>query len=383
MKIIVAPNAFKSSLTALEAAQCISVGIRAVFPDAEIVSIPVADGGDGTAEVLVSGTGGYFVEVPGVIDPMGQVRRSRFGVLGDGQTAVIEMADASGLRLIPRNQLNPMIATSYGTGQLIAASLDQGFRRIMIGLGGSATVEGGAGMLQALGVGLLDSDGQPIAWGGNGLKTLATVTLDRVDERLQGTEIIVASDVENPLVGPTGAAAVFGPQKGATPEMIPVLDSALANLAAVVERTNGQSLADLPRGGAAGGLAAALKGVLNARLESGIDLVLETINLEGALAGAGLVITGEGKIDSQTIYGKGPIGVARLAKKHGIRVIALAGSISADVDVVFQYGIDGLMVIVNGPQGLDEAMKHAASLLTDATSRALQLMQIGWELKRG
>lgn len=376
MKIIVAPNAFKGSLTAQDAARHITVGIHAVFPDAEIVQLPIADGGDGTLETIIEASGGTYVDVE-VLNPLAQPITAQLGILPDGTTAIIEMAAASGLRLIPTDQLNPMKATSFGTGQLIRAALDHGCTRIIIGVGGSATVDGGIGMAQALGIGLLDGQGDPVAYGGDGLGQITRIDLTGLDPRIANVEIVVASDVENPLVGPAGAAAVFGPQKGATPDMVTLLDQYLAHYGDIIRRDAGVDVLSLPSMGAAGGITAALVAFLNARIESGADVILDLMDINRHLQGADLVITGEGRLDSQTIYGKAPIVVAKRAQRHGVPVIALAGGLSDDVDVVYQHGIDALMPIVTRPMALDEAMRSAGLLVQSTTERALRLVKVG------
>jgi len=381
MKILIAPNAFKGSLTAVAAAQAIADGARRIFPDAELVQLPIADGGDGTLDTIMATAGGEVISVP-VMDPLGEIIEARFGLLPDG-TAVVEMAEASGIRLISQEDLNPMRTTTFGTGQLILAALDQGARRIIIGVGGSATVDGGAGMALALGVSLVDALGDPIPFGAQGVLALDRInvsTLDaRLDARIAQTEIIVACDVANPLIGPEGASRVFGPQKGADPAMVETLDAALERYAAIILRDTGQAVARLPGSGAAGGLAAGLATFLNARLESGADVVLDTLDVDAKLKNVDLVITGEGAIDAQTVYGKAPIGMAERANARGIPVIALAGSIADDAHVVYEHGVTALMATENRPMSLDDALKNAAALLQDASERALRLFKAGLE----
>jgi len=375
MKIILAPNAYKGSLTAVEAAQAMQRGVERVFTDADCIQLPIADGGDGTLETLVSATGGDYVAVR-VRGPLGDNINSRYGLLPDG-TAVIEMAEASGLRLLQPDQYNPMQTTTYGTGQLIKSALDQGTSKIIIGVGGSATVDGGIGMAQALGAALLDDHGATIHYGGHGLRQLAQIDAHNLHPRIAETEFIIASDVTNPLTGPDGAAAVFGPQKGATPEMVSQLDAALSRYSHLIERDLGKSVANLPGSGAAGGLASGLIAFLDAKLVSGADAVLDALHADTHLSDADLVITGEGQIDGQTVYGKAPIGVARRAKQFGIPVIAIGGNIGTDADVVYQHGIDALLSLTSGPITLEQAMQNAAHLLEQATAQALRLVKIG------
>jgi glycerate 2-kinase len=380
MKIVIAPNAFKGSLTAAEVAASISAGVKRVFPNAEIDLLPIADGGDGTLDLVLSAAGSQRVEME-VRGPLGTPVRAAYGLLPGEGTAVIEMAAASGLRLLSPAECDPLRATTYGTGQLMKAALDRGCTRIIIGVGGSATVDGGCGMAQALGVRLLDADGQDIPPGGAGLQRLARVDLSGRHERIDQAEIVVACDVDNPLVGPQGAAPIFGPQKGADAEMVAVLAQALERFAEIVARDTGKHVAELPGAGAAGGLAAGLVAFAGARLESGTDTLLALMDMERHIHAADLVITGEGQIDGQTAYGKAPIGVARLAQRHGVPVIGLAGGLGDDASAVYDHGIDALAATVPGPITLDEAMSNAARLIEDAAERALQLVRIGQRLR--
>ncbi|MCD6507748.1 glycerate kinase [Candidatus Poribacteria bacterium] len=381
MRIVIAPDSFKGSLTALEAANAIEEGLKRVFPKAEIVKVPMADGGEGTVQSLVDATGGRIVKKV-VTGPLGDKVEAQFGILGDGRTAVIEMASASGLPLVPPDKRNPMVTTTYGTGELIKAALDMGCRRFIIGIGGSATNDGGGGMAQALGVKLLDKDGNDIPFGGGGLLKLDRIDISTLDPRIAESEIVVACDVDNPLTGPRGAARVYSPQKGATPEMVEILDKALERFAEAVKRDLGRDIKDVPGAGAAGGLGAGLMAFLNAKLQLGVDIVIEATGLEEKVKGADLVITGEGGIDSQTVYGKTPIGVAKVAKKFGIPVLAVAGGISDDASVVYEHGIDGLMSIIPRPITLDEAMAQGPKLLSDAAERIARLLVVGSKLPR-
>jgi glycerate kinase len=377
MKILIAPNAFKGSLTAVAATQAIADGVRRVFPHAKLVQLPIADGGDGTLDTIMATAGGEIISVP-VMDPLGEGIDARFGLLPDG-TAVVEMAEASGIRLISREQLNPMRTTTFGTGQLILAALDQGARRIIVGVGGSATIDGGAGMALALGVSLVDGLGDPIPFGAQGVLALDRISMSTRDTRIAQTEIIVACDVTNPLIGLEGATRVFGPQKGADAAMVETLDAALERYASIIRRDTGQEVARLPGSGAAGGLAAGLVAFLDARLESGADVVLDTLNADVHLADTALVITGEGAIDTQTVYGKAPIGIAKRAHARGIPVIALTGFIADNALAVYEHGITALMATENRPMSLDDALSNAAALLQDASERALRLFKAGLE----
>jgi len=371
MKIVVAPDSFKGSLTAVEVADAIEQGIREIFPEAEIVKIPMADGGDGTVQCLVTATGGKILKEK-VTGPLGDEVLASYGILGDKKTAVIEMAEASGLTLVPENKRNPLITTTYGTGQLIKAALDQGCRKMIVGIGGSATNDGGAGMVQALGVKLLDKDEEELGFGGGELKKVFRIDTKYLDNRLSETKVLVASDVSNPLCGPKGASWIYGPQKGATPEVIEELDESLAHFAEIVKRDLNKDVKDIPGAGAAGGLGASLMAFLDAELRPGIDIVIEIVKLERAIKGADLVITGEGKIDSQTIYGKAPIGVAKIAQKYNIPVIAVAAIIGDDADIVHQYGINTLIKISEPPMSLAEPKSKKIGLIKRSVKQFLE-----------
>jgi glycerate kinase len=376
MKIVIAPDSFKESLSALEVANAVEKGFREVFPEAEYVKVPMADGGEGTVQSLVDATGGRIVETE-VTGPLGERVSAFFGMLGDGKTAAIEMAAASGLHLVPREKRNPLVTTTRGTGELILAALDEGAEHIIIGIGGSATNDGGAGMIQALGGRLLDRYGQEIGPGGGSLSELADVDLSGLDERLKRVKIEVACDVDNPLTGPKGASAIFGPQKGASPEMVAVLDQNLQHYATVIERVLGKQVKDIPGAGAAGGLGAGLLAFLNAELKRGVDIILETVKFAEKIQGAALVITGEGRIDGQTIFGKTPVGVAKTAKRYGIPVIAIAGSVSDDSDVVLNHGIEALYSIVPGIISLEKAIENAEYYIKKVARNIAAACKIG------
>jgi len=371
MKIVVAPDSFKGSLTAVEVSDAIEQGVREIFPEAEIVKIPMADGGDGTVQCLVNATGGEILREK-VTGPLGDEVRASYGILGDKKTAVIEMAEASGLTLVPEDKRNPLITTTYGTGQLIKAALDRGCRKMIIGIGGSATNDGGAGMVQALGAKLLDKDGEEVGFGGGELKKVFRIDTKYLDNRLSETKVIVASDVSNPLCGPKGASWIYGPQKGATPEIIEELDESLAHFAEIIKRDLNKDVKDIPGAGAAGGLGASLMAFLDTELKPGIEIIIEIVKLEQAIKDANLVITGEGKIDSQTIYGKAPIGVAKIAKKYNIPVIAIAAIISDDADIVYQYGINTLIKISEPPMSLAEPKSKKVWLIKKSIKQFLE-----------
>ncbi len=380
VRIVVAPDAFKGSLTAAAAAEAMARGVRQAFPEAEVVTAPMADGGEGTVDALVAGTGGRIVTRM-VTGPLGEPVQARFGLLGDGRTAAIEMAEASGLLRVPPERRDPRITTTYGTGELIRAALDLGVSRILIGIGGSATNDGGAGMVQALGGKLLKADGSPIGFGGAALLELDRIDLSDLDPRLAAVELLVACDVDNPLTGPRGASAVYGPQKGATPEMVALLDRALGRLAEVMRRDLGWDVENVPGAGAAGGLGAGLMGFLQASLRPGIEVVMEAARLADVLRGASLVLTGEGKTDGQTLAGKVPLGVARLAAGHGVPAIVISGAVAPDADALLDQNIAALISIANGPMSLEEAMAEAGGLLERATAHALRLLKVGMRLR--
>ncbi|NWA19480.1 glycerate kinase [Serratia liquefaciens] len=366
-KVVIAPDSFKESLSALEVAEAIERGFRQIFPQVQYVKLPMADGGEGTVDSMVAATGGEIVRVT-VTGPLGQPVQAFYGLLGEGETAVIEMAAASGLHLAPKAQRDPRMTTSYGTGELILAALERGVKTIILGIGGSATNDGGAGMMQALGARLLDDNRQALPPGGAALAQLAYIDLSGVDPRLQQVSITAACDVDNPLCGANGASAVFGPQKGATPEMVTQLDAALRHYGTLLEQATGREVINAPGAGAAGGMGAALLGMLNAQLRPGIEIVIETLQLEEALRDADLVITGEGRLDSQSIHGKTPIGVARVAKRFGLPVIGIAGSLSKDYQVVHQHGIDAAFSVLDRVVSLEEALAEAADNL-EVTAR--------------
>ncbi|MEA2088030.1 MAG: glycerate kinase [Candidatus Caldatribacteriota bacterium] len=380
MKIVVAPDSFKGSLTAVEVSDAIEQGVREIFPEAEIIKIPMADGGDGTVQCLVNATGGEILREK-VTGPLGDEVLASYGILGNKKTAVIEMAEASGLTLVPEDKRNPLITTTYGTGQLIKAALDQGCRKMIIGIGGSATNDGGAGMVQALGVKLLDREGKEIGFGGGELKKINRIDISNLDNRLSQTGVLIASDVSNPLCGPKGASRIYGPQKGATPEVIEELDESLAYFAEIIKRDLNKDIKDMPGSGAAGGLGASLIAFLDAELRPGIEIMIEIVKLEQAIKDADLVITGEGKIDSQTIYGKAPIGVAKIAKKYNIPVIAVAAIIGEDAKIVHKYGITTLIGVTAQPMKLEESVPNKVALIKNSIKQSMMAMKTGKELK--
>jgi len=355
LKIVIAPDSFKGSLTALEVCEAAARGIEAIDPEIEVVEVPMADGGEGTVQSLVDATGGSLI-TERVTGPLGEPVDAIYGLLGDDESAVIEMAAASGLPLVPDEQRDPLKTTTYGTGELIAAALDEGRRKLIVGIGGSATTDAGAGMAQALGVRLLDEDGEQIGYGGAELARLSTIEMSGADPRLQDAEIRVACDVDNPLYGERGAAHVYGPQKGASPEDVEVLDENLRHFADVVQRDLGLDVRDIPGAGAAGGLGAGLVAFCGASLEPGIEIVIDAADLPSAMKGADLCITGEGAVDASTAYGKTPAGVTSVAVREGVPVIAIAGGVAFDAVSLHDRGFDALASILNRPMSLAEAM---------------------------
>lgn len=373
-KIIVAPGAFKHSLTASAAAQAIAAGLRRSSLNAELHVLPIADGGNGTLDAFLA-AGGQRIIVT-VEDPIGRPVQAPFGMLPDGKTAVIEMALASGLELLDSWQLNPLRTSTYGTGQLMQAALARGAEQVIIGVGGSATVDGGAGCLQALGVSLLDAYGVEVPRGGGSLDRVFLIDTRKLDPRWRNIEVLIASDVTNPALGPQGAAAVFGPQKGATPEQVALLERNLSHFFRVVHDQLGVDVRDTPGGGAAGALSAALMAFLGGRIESGVDLILKHSGFADLLDGADLVVTGEGRMDGQTIHGKGPIGVAQAARQRGVPTVALVGSLDLDDAALHRAGVQAALPIVTGPMPLERALDDAAALLERAALRLGYLLQI-------
>lgn len=374
MHIVVAPDSYKGSVSAMGVAEAMERGIHKVFPEATVSKIPIADGGEGTVEAMVSATGGE-IRTSEVTGPLGERVVSHWGILGDGQTAVIEMAAASGLPLVPKDKLSPRTATTFGTGELIRAALAAGLRKIIIGIGGSATNDGGAGMARALGIRFLAADGAEIPEGGAALAQLATIDLSGVDPRLVQTELIVACDVDNPLCGPRGASAVFGPQKGASPLVVTELDSALAHFAEIAREATGRDVANVPGAGAAGGLGAGLMFFTPAKLRPGVEIVLEAVGFENAVKNARFVITGEGRTDFQTAFGKAPVGVAKVAKAFGAPVFCLSGGLGHGADDVLNQGIDAVMSICDRPLSLEECMRDGAALIEAGAERLCRIVR--------
>jgi len=376
MKIVIAPDSFKECASAHEVAAAIAEGVHRAVPDAELALVPMADGGEGTVEAVVAATGGRRVECE-VTGPLGDRVAAKYGIAGDGGTAVIEMAAASGLALVPRDRRDPRVTTTCGTGELMCDALDHGVSRIVIGIGGSATNDAGAGMAQALGFSLRDDNGEELGPGGAALARLAVVDGRRRHPGLAACAALVACDVDNPLCGPRGASHIYGPQKGADTDAVHELDAALRHFAEVVERHLGTSVLELPGAGAAGGLGAGLVAFAGARLVSGVEMIAEICGLDAAVDGADLVITGEGTLDGQTVFGKTPVGVARVARRRSVPVIALAGSLGEGYRDVYGEGIDAAFSICPRPLGLTEAMAHVRVLLCDTAEAAVRAWAIG------
>ncbi|WP_009052495.1 glycerate kinase [Thermoanaerobacter sp. X514] len=373
MKILIAPDKFKESLSALKVADSIEKGILKVFPKAVIVKVPMADGGEGTVESLVDATGGKIIKT-NVKDPLFRDIESFYGILGDGKTAVIEMAAASGLYLLKDYERNPMITTTYGTGQLIKDALDKGCRKFIIAIGGSATNDGGTGMATALGVKFYDKDGREIGLGGGELSKIYSIDTSNLDERLKECEFIVACDVANPLIGENGASRVYAPQKGATKEMVEVLDKNLEHYGKLLEKYFNKKIIDVPGSGAAGGLGAGLMAFLNAQLKSGIEIIIETLKLEEKIKEADIVISGEGKIDFQTAFGKTISGIAKLCKKHNKPLIVIAGTVE-DIEKLYEIGVSSVFSTMEKPMFLEDAIKNAPTLVEKSAERIFRLIK--------
>jgi glycerate kinase len=375
MKVVISPDSFKGSLSARQLCSVIKKGVHHVFPEANVMEVPLADGGEGTMESMVYATKGQIYETD-VCGPLGQKVRASYGVLGDNRTAVIEVAQASGLTLIPDDQKNPLIASSYGTGELIGQALDAGYRRFIIGLGGSATNDGGAGILKALGMRFYDRMGNPLPEGGSHLSKLAYIDDSQFNPCLKEADFLIASDVTNPLCGSNGASVVFGPQKGATAEMVQQLDQSLTHYADIVEKMIGMRIRHLPGTGAAGGIGAAFLGFFNATLNPGISLVMEAIRFEDLIKDADLVITGEGKLDSQTLYGKVIAGVSQVTSKYNIPVVALCGQKNISETQIKKLGITAGFSIVPGPVTLEEAMANTPLWIMDQVVQILKVIRV-------
>ena len=372
MKIVIAPQGFKGNLTALQVARAIEEGIKRVVPDTQTTIKPMADGGEGTVQALVDATGGKMIATE-VTGPLGKPVTAQWGILSDKVTAVIEMAAASGLPLVPPEKRDPLVTTTHGTGELIVAALDNGCRKLITGIGGSATNDGGAGMAQALGARLLDAKGKELPSGGTALAQLERIDISQMDSRLTDFKVTLASDVNNPLCGPNGASAIYGPQKGATETQVRQLDAALSHYADIIQRDLGIDLRDAPGAGAAGGLGLGLMVFLKARPIPGIDVIIKATDLMADLEGADLVFTAEGRIDCQSAMGKVPTGVALKAKEFGLPVIAIAGEVTDDCRIIYEQGIDAVVSIAPGPITLNQSMTEAEKLIGNAAECAMRV----------
>ncbi|WP_127127099.1 glycerate kinase [Georgenia sp. SYP-B2076] len=375
MKIVLAPDSFKESMSAHEAALAMERGVRAVFPDAQCVRVPMADGGEGTTEALVAATGGELVEAD-VHDALGRPIRARYGYVAAERLAIVEVAAAAGIDLVAPHERDPLRASSAGVGELLLDALDRGATRLVVGLGGSVTNDGGAGMMQALGVRLRDGDGADLPGGGGALARLASLDLSGLDRRVAGLTVEIASDVTNPLLGPEGASAVFGPQKGATPRVVDELDAALHTWARAIADATGRAVADEPGAGAAGGLGAAFLAFFPATMSSGVDVVVRAAHLEEKLDGADLVLTGEGAVDSQTLRGKTPFGVARAARRHDVPVIAFAGYVGDGAEVLYDHGFAALVPIVRSVTDLPAALADGPANLRLAVETVCRVLAL-------
>ena len=371
MRVIVCPDSFKGSLSAVEAAAAMEAGIRSARPDAETVAIPLADGGEGTVAALMRGTGGRIVRMTAT-GPLGRAVDGFYGISADGRTAVIEMAAAAGLGLVPERERNPLRTTTRGVGELLRHAYAAGCRQFVLGIGGSATNDGGAGALAALGVRFLDAAGRDIADGGAALATLQRIDTRGLCFRLGDVRVRVACDVQNPLIGPQGASAVYGPQKGADPDKVRQLDAALAKYARVIEKDLGVDVSTLPGGGAAGGMGAGLVAMLGGTLESGIDMVLDVTGFDGHLQGASLAITGEGRVDGQTACGKTVSGVLRRAQRACVPVVILAGSVGEGLEPLYAMGAAAIQRVAPASVPAEESMRRAGEFVEQAAAEVMR-----------
>lgn len=376
MKIVIAPDSFKDSLSAEKVADAIALGLADVLPQAQIIKCPMADGGEGTVDAIVAAGNGQLRRNT-VQGPFGAPVQASWGWLPDSHTAIIEMAEASGLQRVALDQRNACTSSTYGTGELIKAALDAGAQRIILAIGGSATNDAGAGALQALGLRLLDAEQQTLARGGLALTHLTAIDLQGLDSRLAEVRFEIAADVNNPLCGEHGASAIFGPQKGASPEQVQLLDTALDHFADHCARVLPRDVRHEPGSGAAGGLGFAAKAFFGAEFRAGVEVVAELVRLAEAVKGADLVITGEGRFDAQTLRGKTPFGVARIAQQHGVPVVVLAGTLGEGYQALYEHGINAAFAVTSGPMTLEHACAHASRLLTDRARDVARLWTLG------
>ena len=375
-KILIAPDGFKESLTAIEVANSMKVGVKKVWPDSDIVLMPVADGGDGTMQTIISQSNG-IIHTSKVTDPIGRKILADWGGIPEKNTAVIEVAKSSGLELLSLKERNPLITTTRGVGVLIKEAMDNGYKKMIIGVGGSATNDGGSGMLMELGIKFRKLNGEDIIDGGIGLKELDSIDIKGIDKRISECSITIACDVNNPLCGNRGASAVFGPQKGATPVMVEELDNALRKYASIIKKDIGIDILDYPGSGASGGLGAAFMAFFGAKLRLGSDIVLDLLDINSALENTDLVIVGEGQFDRSTIFNKAPISVAHRAKINRIPVIGIAGSLGAGFSEIHNHGIDSMFSLVNRPMSMNDAVSNSKRLIEIATEEACRAINIG------
>lgn len=379
MKILLAPDSFKGTMTSLEVIGHLEQAARSHFSALEVVRVPIADGGEGTAEALVIAAGGEYrqVEVIGPVESL--CTKAQYGIIG-GKTAVIEMAQASGIILLKPEQRDPQTATTFGTGQLIKAALDEGIRDFLIGIGGSATNDGGIGAAQALGVSFTDDSGREIGFGGKELARIGKIDLSRLDSRIKASRIKVICDVTNPLTGPNGATAVYGPQKGVTEESFDSLEDGMKNYEVLIKKTTGLDMSSIPGTGAAGGLGAAMVAFFGAELKPGIDTVLDFIDFEKLLDGVHLVVTGEGRIDGQSVYGKVPVGIAKRCRHKNVPVAVITGGMGQGAPKVYDFGIDSIMPAISRDMSIEEALSNSEELLKDAADRMFRFIKIGMSI---
>jgi len=379
MKIIIAPQSFKGSLSALEVSNIIAQSVKKNFPDSEIITIPIADGGDGTLETLVDATNGTLKSL-NVLDPLERNIQAQWGSLGDKTTAVIEMARASGLALLNNNELNPLQTTTFGTGQLILEAINTNHKQIIIGIGGSATNDAGVGMASALGFKFLKDNGDPISSGASEIGLIKNIIIPKNIIDFSKYKILVACDVNNPLCGENGASYIYGPQKGASPEQVKFLDDSLYSFSKVINKELGINVLDIPGSGAAGGLGAGLMAFTSATLKPGISIVFDTLNVEERIKDADLIITGEGQFDKSTIFDKAPVGIAKLGLKYNIPSVGISGSIGEGFHLIHENGISSISSIINKPMNIESAIKNAPELLLQASDQLMRAIKIGIRL---
>lgn len=380
MKMLLAPDSFKGTMSSLEVINILEKVAKCHFDDLEIIRMPIADGGEGTVDSLLTAAGGEFREVEVTSPFYGRKVIAKYGITKNN-VAVIEMAQASGLTLIAPDEKNPLEATTFGTGEMILAALDEGIREFIIGIGGSATNDGGIGAAQALGIRFLDSEGKSVGFGGKELLRIKKIDLENIDPRIKNSTITVICDVTNPLTSSLGATAIYGPQKGVTPGVFDFLENGMKNYERLISETTGLNMAIIPGSGAAGGLGSALVAFFGAVLKPGIDTILDLVNFEALIEGVDLVVTGEGKIDGQSIYGKVPVGIARRCKQKNVRVAAIAGGMDGEAQKVYDFGVDSIMTAINKEMSIDEALAEAEELLYDAADRMFRFIKLGMSIK--